>query len=58
MDAAKLRDILRKEYGIKSEEQFIAAVKSSVGINLGIFTMPLGGRSETDEQKTEAKVSA
>lgn len=58
MDAAKLKEILKREYGIKNEEEFDAAVKKSAGINLGIFTMPLIERSAIGEQKTKAKVSA
>lgn len=41
MDAAKLREIIRIEYGIKTEEEFHAAVMKSKGVNLGIFTIPL-----------------
>lgn len=58
MNAAKLREILKTEYGIKSEMEFDAAVQKMSGINLGIFTMPLEGRSETNEQKTEAMAYA
>lgn len=53
MEAAKLREILRKEYGIKTDEEFNAAVEKSAGINLGIFTTPLIGRSVGNEQKTK-----
>lgn len=58
MDAAKLREILKTEYGIKSKKEFDAAVRKSSGINLGIFTIPFSERSETGEQKAEAKISA
>ena len=58
MNAAKLREILKTEYGIKTELEFDAAVKKMSGINLGIFTTPLDGRSETNEQKTEASACA
>ena len=58
MDTAKLKEILKTEYGICNEEEFNAAVRSSNGINLGIFTMPLPGRSEKSEQKTEAIATA
>lgn len=44
MDAAKLKEILEREYGIKSIEEFEAAVKKSAGINLGIFTVPFSGK--------------
>lgn len=49
MDEEKLWEILRREYGINNEEEFDAAVDRSPGINLGIFTMPLAGRSEVRE---------
>ena len=58
MNAAKLREILKTEYGIKTELEFDVAVKKMPGINLGIFTTPLDGRSETNEQKTEASACA
>lgn len=51
MDVSKLKEILKKEYGISNEEEFETAVQKSTGINLGIFTMPLD-RRENDEQKT------
>lgn len=54
MIADKIRHILKTEYGIKSDEEFEAAVEDYRGINIGIFTMPLE-RSETSEQKTEAE---
>ena len=52
MDAAKLREILQKEYGIKNEEDFNVAVEKSCGVNLGIFNMPLNERGN-DEQETD-----
>lgn len=58
MNAAKLKEILETEYGIKNEVEFDAAVKKMSGINIGIFTMPLDGRSKTNEQKTEATACA
>lgn len=57
MDAAKLRGILKSEYGISSEEEFNAAVERSAKIDIGIFTMPLHERSN-DDKETKAKVSA
>lgn len=54
MDAAKLREILRTEYGIGSEQEFDEAVAKSKGISLGIFTMPLSGRREDDKKKATA----
>lgn len=58
MDAAKLRQILKAEYGISNDEEFNAAVQKFTGINIGIFTMPFVGRSESFEQKTDAKATA
>lgn len=54
MDAAKLRGILRTEYGIGNEQEFDEAVAKSKGISLGIFTMPLSGRREDDKKKATA----
>lgn len=56
MEAAKIKEILKKQFGINSEEEFNAAVESMVGINLGIFTMPINGRSDC-EQETD-RISA
>lgn len=50
MDAAKMKEILKTEYGICDEAEFNAAVSKSAGINLGIFTMPLTERSVRCEQ--------
>lgn len=58
MEAAKLKEILKREYGIDNAEELDAAVKKSAGINLGIFTMPLGERSCISEQEAKTKVSA
>nr|DAE92164.1 MAG TPA: hypothetical protein [Myoviridae sp. ct5xZ3] len=57
MDAAKLKEILKNEYGINSEEEFNAAVSKSAKIDIGIFTMPLHERSNDDKEK-KAKISA
>lgn len=50
MDAAKMKEILKTEYGICDEAEFNAAVSKSAGINLGLFTMPLTERSVRCEQ--------
>ena len=54
MDAATMREILKKEYGINNEDEFIAAVEQSKGINIGSFVTPLVGRSDDceDEKNT------
>lgn len=54
MDAAKLREILKTQYGIKDDEEFDAAVEKSSGVNLGLFTMPLMERSRNGNKKAEA----
>lgn len=56
MDAAKMKEILKTEYGICDEAEFNAAVSKSVGVNLGIFTMPLTERGVRCEQ-TNKKVA-
>lgn len=56
MDTAKMKEILKTEYGICNEAEFNAAVSKSAGINLGIFTMPLTEKSVSGEQ-TNKKVA-
>lgn len=53
MDAAKMKEILRSEYGISNEKEFNAAVSKMAGINLGIFTMPLVERSVAADEQTK-----
>ena len=43
MDAAKLMEYLRTEFGIKDRAEFEVAVSQMQGIDLGIFTMPFKG---------------
>lgn len=40
VDAAKIRDFLQKEYGICNDDDFEQAVKTSKGIDIGLFTLP------------------
>lgn len=58
MNAAKMKEILRNEYGIRNENEFNAAVKGFAGINLGVFTMPIEGRRIIDEQEKAEKITA
>ena len=58
MDAARMKEILKSEYGIHSENEFNEAVSMSAGINLGIFTLPLTERSTRSEQKNKAPATA
>lgn len=58
MDAAKMKEILMTEYGIHNEKEFNEAVSKSVGINLGIFTMPLSERRIENEQKEKTMAIA
>lgn len=51
MDAAKMKEILKSEYGIGNEKEFCEAVSKMAGINLGIFTMPLTERSAGEQTK-------
>ncbi len=54
MDATKMKEILRREYGICSEEEFDAAVSKSDGIDLGMFTIPfaeMSGRHGDQDEK-------
>ena len=56
MEAAKLKEILSKQYGINSEEEFNMAVEKSAGINIGIFTTKLN--AEVCETEQEVRASA
>lgn len=58
MSAAKMREILRTEYGISNEIEFDAAVRKSPGINIGIFSTPLIGKGVENEHNTEARDNA
>lgn len=55
MDAARMKEILRKEYGINNEREFEAAVSNMPGIDIGIFTMPIEERIIADEQVGKKK---
>ena len=57
MDAAKLREILKTQYGIKDDSEFDTAVEKSSGVNLGLFTMPLMERSRDGRKKTETAIA-
>ena len=50
MDAAKMKEILKKQYGINNEEEFNMAVEKSKGINIGIFSMPFNEKDKLNEQ--------
>lgn len=53
MDAAKMKEILKSEYGISNEKEFDAAVSKMAGINLGIFTVPLTERRIAADEQTK-----
>lgn len=53
MTKEKLQEILRIEYGIKNEEEFMAVLENYAGINIGIFTLPFE-RSKNSEQEAQA----
>ena len=57
MDAAKLREILKIQYGIKDDSEFDAAVEKSSGVPLGLFTMPMVERSRDGRKKTETAIA-
>ena len=58
MDAATLREVLKKEYGINNDKEFEAAVKKSIGIDIGIFTVSLTEKNGICEQKEEVRTIA
>ena len=41
MNADKLREILRIEYGIRSDEELYDAVARMEPLNIGLFTIPI-----------------
>ena len=52
-----MKEILKREYGIRNDDEFNAAVSKSAGINLGIFTLPLAERSVINGQKYDKRAS-
>lgn len=54
MDAAKMKEILKKEYGITNEEEFKEAVEKSAGIDVGLFTMPFERRRTSEQNEAVA----
>ena len=38
MNVAEMKETLKKDFGIRSVDEFNAAVKKSEGVNLGLFT--------------------
>jgi len=41
MDILKLREVLRKEYGIETEDDLQKAIKNCGGVQIGIFVSPI-----------------
>ena len=37
----RLKAVLKRDFNIHNEKEFLEALKNSKGINIGIFTMPL-----------------
>ena len=58
VDAVRMKEILKNEYGISNEQEFNAAVSEMSGINLGIFTMPLERSASEDEKKKKTMAIA
>ena len=54
MDAAKMREILLKDFGIKNEAEFEAATRNMKGVNLGIFQNDYKGNEYEKEEKNVA----
>lgn len=50
MNAARLKEILAQQFGINNEEEFNMAVEKCSGIDLGLFSTRIAGRSVNDEQ--------
>jgi len=45
-----MKEILKREYGISNEAELLEAFKASSGLDIGIFTMSLKGRSKCEEK--------
>lgn len=57
MDIKRIKEILRNEYGIQSDEDFMEAYMASKGIDIGLFTSDFERRL-VYEQKIEEAISA
>lgn len=49
MITARIREILEKEYGVRSTEELDEAVRELTGVNIGVFTLPEAGKELEDE---------
>nr|DAP18598.1 MAG TPA: hypothetical protein [Caudoviricetes sp.] len=52
-----MKKILKNQYGINGKDELEAAMKSSSGINIGIFTEPFN-RSNDYEPQEDEKITA
>lgn len=57
MDAARMKEILKSEYGIRDEKEFNMAVSKMAGINLGIFTMPLAEKEASEDEQAKKTIA-
>ena len=53
MDTARLMEYLNREYGIHSWEELDEAASLIQGIDLGIFTVPYGGKIHDSQEGEE-----
>ena len=53
----EMKKILKNQYGINGKDELEAAMKSSFGINIGIFTEPFN-RSNDYEPQEDEKITA
>ncbi len=51
MDIVKLEEILSKEYGINTKEEFDEAVEKFIGLDIGIFITPIHSKDEITIKK-------
>lgn len=49
--ADKIKNTLKIEYGITSLDQLEEKIQKTEGINLGIFTMPIKGEKDNEEER-------
>lgn len=51
--ADSLRKILKEQYGIESDEEFLRAYEASPGLNIGIFVQPLNEAADGNQKECE-----
>lgn len=53
MNVETMLEVLKKDFGINNREEFEAACKNFKGLDIGIFTTPIGEVTENDGRSRE-----